>query len=357
MRLCGLRAALATTHEAFRWILHDPRAWLGTAFHAVMKAVRSGTPASSAEAVWNSAISRASSAASRHPLDRRFSLPERWPSYYLVRQRSLALASQARQAMPKPAAQGGPAPQGPERFFEARGGRLVGRPDYYDGHTITEYKSALPDPARAGAAAIIESFRRQLRLYAAIIGEATGRRPEAARVVAASGQVLEVDLNADACDAEAEAAVAALNALNQDLKSGARPEEIATPCAENCSGCPFKVICPPFWDRLRDSKMQAFSDAAMDGTLQSLEEGPDGDLYTADVTTLSASVDIHTQQPIVLRKSIHGAFNRAAVGQQIRAVDFRVTPDGRMRADLSTVLVASALLPILENAVPETHPP
>jgi hypothetical protein len=187
MRLCGLRAALATAREADQWVLHDPRAWLGTAFHAVMRAVRSGTPASGAEAVWDSAILQALEAAASHPLDRRFSSPDRWPCYYLVRQRSLALASQASPAAPKPPVKAGPGPQPPERFFEARGGRLVGRPDYYDGRTITEYKSAFPDPRWAGTAAIIESFRRQLRLYAAIIAEATGRWPAAARVITASG--------------------------------------------------------------------------------------------------------------------------------------------------------------------------
>src|SRR5207245_2361377 len=121
---------------------------------------------------------------------------------------------------------------------------------------ITEYKSALPDPGWAGAAAIIETFRRQLRLYAAIIGEATGRWPAAARVIAASGQKLDVDVNAGACEAEAEAAIAALDALNERLRSGARPADIASPAAASCSGCPFKITCPLFWSRLGDASMR-----------------------------------------------------------------------------------------------------
>jgi hypothetical protein len=202
------------------------------------KAVRSGTPASGAEAVWNSAILQASEAAACHPLDRRFSSPDRWPSYYLVRQRSLALASQASPAAPKPAVKAGLGPQAPERFFEARGGRLVGRPDYYDGSTITEYKSALPDLAWVGAAAIIESFRRQLRLYAAIIAEATGRWPAAARIITASGQKLDVDVNADACTVEAEAAVAALPRDRLPYQRG-KDQSVRFALRGSCPGPPY----------------------------------------------------------------------------------------------------------------------
>ena len=260
-------------------------------------------------------------------------------------------------AAPKPA-QRKPAKARERRnaFSKHVGGRLVGRPDHYDGRTITEYKSALPDPGWVGAAAIIENFRRQLRLYAAIIGEATGRRPAAARVIAASGQRLDTDINPDACDDEADAAVAALEALNENLKSGARPAVIASPSATSCSGCPFKIICPPFWDSLHDATMQSLSDTAMNGTLSALEDGPDGDLYTAHVSVHSASLALDAQQPIVLRKSVHGPFDPAAVGQQIRAIDFRVTPDGRIRAGLPTVVAASASMPMLDNAVCAARP-
>src|SRR5258708_17779285 len=92
MRLCRLRSALAFAPEAERWVLHDPREWLGIAFHRVMATIRPGATPSDAEAVWNTAIGQAALAASLHPLDSRFTDPERWPSYFLVRQRALASA-------------------------------------------------------------------------------------------------------------------------------------------------------------------------------------------------------------------------------------------------------------------------
>src|SRR5690349_119094 len=90
MRLCPLRAALSTSRDADGWVLHSPRAWLGTAFHRVMAARPSDE--SDAELVWDSAIGHLLKTASAHPLDQRFASPERWPGYYLVRQRAIASA-------------------------------------------------------------------------------------------------------------------------------------------------------------------------------------------------------------------------------------------------------------------------
>jgi hypothetical protein len=215
MRLCRLRGALAATHEADRWVLHDPRAWLGIAFHRVMKAVRPDATPADAELVWNTAIAQAAAAASLHPLDSRFAIPDRWPSYFLLRQRALASASKIA-SRARPTSDGRLAysvspetARGPERLFEARDGRLAGRPDHFDGHTLTEYKSALPDPAWPGATELLDSFRRQVRLYAAIIGDAVGTWPTRGRVVAASGQVLEISIDSAECDAEADAALVA----------------------------------------------------------------------------------------------------------------------------------------------------
>src|SRR5215472_12368608 len=94
MRVCELRAALASAPEADRWVLHDPRAWLGTAFHRVMETTRPGATLANAERVWDAAVAQAGDAASLHPLDSRYATPQRWPSYFLVRQRALASASE-----------------------------------------------------------------------------------------------------------------------------------------------------------------------------------------------------------------------------------------------------------------------
>jgi hypothetical protein len=73
MRLCSLRAALSVSHGADQWVLHSPRAWLGTAFHRLM--ADAPKDASEAAALWDAAITEVSTVASRHRLDSRFANP------------------------------------------------------------------------------------------------------------------------------------------------------------------------------------------------------------------------------------------------------------------------------------------
>jgi hypothetical protein len=358
MRLCRLRAALAAMPEADRWVLHDPRAWLGSAFHRLMEAMRRGAVQAEAQPIWNAAIAETAAAVLRHPLDRRFTVPERWPSYFLVRQRALALAAKLG-APRRPEghaartvhATAGPAHL-PERRFEARGRKLVGRPDYYDGHTLTEYKSSLPDATWSGATEILDGFRRQLRLYAVIVADVSGSWPATGRIVAASGQTLEVKLDPAACNAEADAAVAALDSLNEALSGGVAVEGLGAPSPSACTGCSFQIICPSFWQQLGHGCLDGFSEAALEGVIERLESGPDGDLYTAYVAARSASRQLNPEQAIVLRKSVHGELASSDVGSYCRLVGGKARPDGRLGADFSTVAFAVHDLPTLENSSP-----
>lgn len=355
MRLCALRAALAATPAADHWVIHDPRAWLGNAFHRLMEAMRRGATSVGIETIWKAAIAEAVAAALDHPLDRRFAAAERWPSYFLVRQRAFALAAKLDvprrpeesdvQGVQKTQGLAG----GPERRFEARGGRLVGRPDYYDGQMLIEYKSSLPDAAWSGAAEVVDGFRRQVQLYAVIIADALGKWPIGGRVVAASGQILDIKIDPTACRAEADAALAALDALNRALSNGAAPEDLAAPAVPACTGCPFQVICPAFWQQLGRGALAGFTDAALEGILERLEPGPDGDIYTAYVTARSAAQRLNRDQVVVLRKSVHGELAQRDTGTLCRLAGGRVRPDGRLGADYSTVVLAASSLPRLEN--------
>ena len=67
MRLCRLRAVLSTSREADNWVLHSPRAWLGTAFHRLVAAAPGDEP--EAAHFWDAAISEILSSISAHPLE------------------------------------------------------------------------------------------------------------------------------------------------------------------------------------------------------------------------------------------------------------------------------------------------
>jgi hypothetical protein len=236
---------------------------------------------------------------------------------------------------------------GPEKRFESHNGLLVGRPDYYDGRTITEYKSNLPDQAWAGASLILDNYTRQVRLYAAIIADVSRKWPSNGRVVAASGESLEVAVDPAECEAEAEAAVDSLVALNTKISMGEQPQKLARPGSANCANCPYKLICSPFWAKLGEAEMLELPDAVMDGELLSLENGPDGDIYSARIRVREASRKLSSEQQLVLRQSIHGKPAPAAVGQPCRVTGFFVKADGRVRTEVSTVIASVPELPTL----------
>ena len=356
MRLCALRGAFAASSAAQGLVLHDPRTWLGTAFHKVMEAAaRPGATKADAEQAWTATVAQASAAAASHALDARYAAPERWPGYFLVRQR--ALASAQRTIATNPGGQRRPAPVGgtrgsgasTERLLLARGGRLAGRPDRFDGRVLTEYKSSIPDPAWRGADAILEGFRRQLRLYAAIIAEALGRWPAEGRIVAASGQTLDVPIDPPACNAEASDALAALDSLNRQLAAEAPAGALAQPEDQACADCPFQVLCPSFWPWLAATGSGGLPETAAAGVLDRIELGLDGDLYTASLSVDQPSMPPGIQ-PLVLRRSIHGDLTASPPGAHWRIVAAKLKPDGRLRADPSTCVFALDDLPGIVTA-------
>src|SRR5579863_2923346 len=166
MRLCMLRAGLSASPDADDWVLHSPRTWLGTAFHRLMAARPSDE--AEAERLWNSTIDQLLAVAHAHPLDKRFATSERWPGYYLVRQRAIASAVRSARSDGPAAWSGVPPLRATEKFLTARNGFLAGRPDHFDLHAVTEYKSALPDPGWQEAESILDGYWRQLRLYAVL---------------------------------------------------------------------------------------------------------------------------------------------------------------------------------------------
>jgi len=350
MRLCGLRAALSVSREADDWVLHSPRAWLGTAFHRLMS--RAPTDEGSALQVWSEAIETAIKAAAGHPLDARYANPERWPGYYLVRQRAIASALAAARSRPAATQQSSPATTAPgeaEYLLTARGGRLAGRPDHFNQRAITEYKSTLPDPAWSEAADVLESFWRQLRLYAVLVAETTGAWPATARIVAASGQVLEEKVVRERCEQEADAAIGSLEVMNRALDAGRPPGDLAQPGLIACASCPYQLICPAFWKWRDQSGSPEFREPAARGNIVLIDPGQDGDLY-AVTFAFTGPRSVQGAQPIAFRKSVHGDLTGCPRGTAIRMVSAQLRPDGRLRADVSTCVYSEADIPALISA-------
>lgn len=337
---------MSTAKEAEGWVLHSPRVWLGTAFHLLMAA--RPPDAGEAERVWDSAIAGLLTVSSGHRLDRRFASPERWPGYYMVRQRAIASAIQSgfRPVSARlPAA--GPRPLGgAELLLTARDGLLSGRPDQFDRQSVTEFKSSLPDPAWPEAASLVEGYWRQLRLYAVLVGETAGW-PAVARIVAASGQVLTRNVDRRECEAEADAAVAGLRSMNEGLGHGWGSAQLATPGEIECGQCQYQAICPAFWSWCETMSWPQLRQPAARGILQAIDPGFDGDLY-AITLRLDGRHGEGGLLPLALRRSVHGDLTGCRLGAQIRIVHAQMRQDGRLRADISTCVFPEDELPDLE---------
>jgi hypothetical protein len=309
-------------------------------------------PSDSAKAadIWDRTISQLLVSASAHRLDARFASPERWPGYYLVRQRAIASAvrgEQSSKAHPWP----GKLPSslhGAEKLLTARDGRLAGRPDHFDQHAVTEYKSALPDPEWREAASILEGYWRQLRLYAVLVAE-MGRWPAVIRIATASGQMLEQNVDRPHCEAEADLAVAGLHATNQTLGRGGDSTELASPGEIACGQCQYQAICPAFWSWCRAAACwPLLREPASRGTLEAVDPGIDGDIY-AVILRLEGRYGESGAQSLALRRSVHGDLTGCAIGTQIRIIHANVRPDGRLRADIATCVYSEDDLPELER--------
>jgi len=344
MRHCGLRASFSTIAEADRWVIHDPRAWLGTAFHKVIATIRQTGATEEAAALWDEATAAALAKAFTHPLDARFSVKERWPNYYIMRQRCLSSASQINVSR----APAGSSSSNSEKRFEARGGKLTGIPDHYRNGVITEYKSTLPDPAWPGAASLLEAYKRQVFLYAVIIHEVFGNWPSKGVIVGASGQTIDITISPEECEAEADAAVEALDAFNNALSSATSPAELAKPSAQACGTCPYQLLCPAFWANLSPDVFGEIPHHAAQGQLKQIDSGSESDIYHLHLSNSAASRPVENFQTLTLRRSIHGKPDHDAVGQKCLIKNAIIRDDRQIRADMYTVVVVERKLPSLQ---------
>ncbi|GAB6185662.1 PD-(D/E)XK nuclease family protein [Thermopirellula anaerolimosa] len=257
LRLCKLRAGLSRAENADQYVLGNPKAWLGTAYHAVLEAAgsdASGNLEVRAPALWDLAIQREYSRARVHRLDRRFGPPESWPGYHVVaamafvRAKELAereasqRAEKARCALPGDILR--------EKTFSGADGRIVGRPDMVRPGEIVDFKSG-EIFAEGDQEQVKGSYVRQLRIYGFLVRETLGWWPRRGVLLPMIGSLVEVDLEPGACEKEAADALRLLGEYNAAIARGHDPADLASPSAATCRWCPFQLYCPAFWNHVR----------------------------------------------------------------------------------------------------------
>jgi hypothetical protein len=141
----------------------------------------------------------------------------------------------------------GPAPAIERTVEDPRTG-LFGRPDRVEGagraQVVVDLKTGL---SQAGAT---ESQRRQLLLYAHLVGAATGNTPERVAIEDPAGRRWEESITKQDVAAAVNEVVQARAAYESAARAGSW-EDLARPDVETCRHCPYRLVCRQYWDALK----------------------------------------------------------------------------------------------------------
>jgi hypothetical protein len=282
MRSCSLRAALSRTSGSGKYVLGNPKGWLGSAYHQVLEDIADArledqTIDTTVERLWNETIEAQYRRILTHPLDRRFGSPASWPGYHLTKANVLLRASILVSAnAPRPRDENAEASQRielreehREREFTACGGKLVGRPDVVKASEIVDFKSGsiVEFSEEHGTETIKAAYIRQLQIYGYLVHAALGRWLQRGILFPAAGPGVEIQLHEQECEREALEAVALLDAYNRKIARNVNVTDLAAPSPETCKWCPYKILCPSFWAAASAGWSGSLDGAAVEGVL------------------------------------------------------------------------------------------
>lgn len=365
MRVCLLRAGLSRASGGSKFVLGNPKAWLGTAYHEVLEKIvhvdLGQEPLLDAVArLWNEAVAAQERRAKAHALDRRFGPPVGWPGYHVARA-SVLLRAEELAGKPTP-------PELPiekqtrsieaaaatlrEHEFTAFGGKLLGRPDVVRADEVVDYKSGaiFEHDAATQTDVVKATYVRQLHIYAYLVKQQLGWWPQRGILLPLGGAGIEIAFEPSACEREAKEALALLDEYNDRLRAGAGPEDFASPSPENCRWCQYKLVCSSFWKTSSPAWSGHLDGAAVEGVLA------DGPAMIHAGAARAVSLDIQGGSEVRRRAQIaplnistHPAVTTLAPGDSVRFIGLRARPDGVLAPSDRTVLFRLKDLPFVNN--------
>lgn len=353
LRGCKLRAALSRLPRAGEYVLGNPKAWLGKAYHEVLQAAGACLESEAATVVrqtWDAAIAREYQRSRAHDLDQRFGPPESWPGYHLVcamaKVRAAELIARASGQRNGCAVE----PAAPAILREARlsgaGGKLVGRPDMVRAPEVVDFKTGDVHEDE-NPEQIKSAYVRQLRLYAFLVRETQGWWPQRGILLPMTGSPVVVDLVPNECEREAREAVQLLDDYNRLLDEKPAPERLANPSPAACRWCPFQICCPAFWQLVTPDWGDALGQGALRGVVRDA-----GVIHGGSALSLAVDVDRGTvaRQHVALfplEPSIHPAAVPAHAGDIVRVVGLWQRPDGSVAVTKRTIVAAESDIPAI----------
>ncbi len=355
LRVCKLRAGLSRAGNANQHILGNPKAWLGTAYHAVLEAVgshQSDDLEGQVREAWNAAIQREYDRARTHPWDKRFGPPESWPGYYAVAAMALVRAKQLAESRTHPnMAADGEKKSGPfrEKKFSGANGKLVGRPDVVDYEEVVDFKTGeIFEDEEQGL--IKSSYLRQLRIYGFLVRETLGWWPQKGVILPMMDAPVEIALDPGECIREAEGAVRLLEEYNAAIAGGLDPLDLASPSPASCRWCHFQLYCPPFWNSVELGWTDDVGADAVEGRTEA------GALPIHNGSAVSLSIQVErgtvpaTQRVSLspLDPSVHVDVAQVKTGDRVRVIGLRRRADDNLVATKQTMIVREECLPRIE---------
>jgi hypothetical protein len=360
MRACLLRAGLSRASGSANFVLGNPKAWLGTAYHEVLEKIvhadlRSETLEAVVERLWSQAIAAQQKRADFHVIDRRFGPPTTWPGYHVARASVVIRAGELgggpeSKVVPSVNEVPGAAIAIREQEFAAFGGSLVGRPDVIRADEVIDYKSGaiLEHDAATQTEVVKTAYVRQLRIYGYLVKEKLGWWPKRGVLLPPGGVGVEVPLDPSACEQEAADAVALLDAYNEKVRSGASPLEFGSPSPQACQWCPYKLICPAFWRAATADWSGQLDGAVVEGILA----GAPSVIHSGAARAIAVDVQAGTEarrraQISPLNCSTHPVVATLQQGERVRLAGLRARPDGTLAPTQRTVLMRVADSPAI----------
>ena len=253
LRQCKLRAGLSRAEGSSHHVLGNPKAWLGTAYHAVLERVgpeHRDDIESIVRDLWRATIEAQYERSRAHHFDKRFGPPECWPGYHMVAAMALV---RARELIAMASGQSGSCGNRQsgggtlrEKKFSGANGKLIGRPDVVRADEVVDFKTGdvfeddEPEQIKA-------RYVRQLRLYAFLVKETLGWWPRRGVLLPMAGSPVSVELEPEECEAEAAEAICLLDEYNEILGRSADLVDLASPSPPHCRWCQYQLFCPAFW--------------------------------------------------------------------------------------------------------------
>jgi len=355
LRQCKLRAGLSLAEGSGHHVLGNPKAWLGTAYHAVLEQVgpeHQDNIEKIVKDLWDAAIEAQYERSRAHHFNKRFGPPDHWPGYHMVAAMAIVRAKELIATAPGSSGSCSNGQSGNRTFrekkFSSANGKLIGRPDAVRSDEVVDFKTGDvfedEEPQQVKAA-----YVRQLRLYAFLVKETLGWWPRQGVLLPMAGSRVAITLDADECEAEAVEAIGLLDEYNELISQTQDPIDLASPSSAACQWCQYQLYCPAFWGAVGLEWEWDSGSAAVEG----IALGSASPIYAGTAVSISFQVERGTQPAggrlfiLPLHCSVHAGLETVQKGDRLRATGLWRRPDGSVVPSIWTMIAAEANLPFI----------